>query len=117
MNLLQVGNRFRGGASSHEKDSQVIVCSLILRCNLQDRAEFLLSQIELLFGKVDIANIVVRCNRLRSELQGIAKCSKSSSVILLLAFNDTQEVETVCARVLAAACRVPSLRASSRCPC
>ena len=90
--LLQVANRREWRAFCEEKQTEVVVGVAIRWSDLQNSAELLLCGINLLLGKVEIAEIIVRRCGVGVEFQGSLESFESLVIVFLVGVDDAEKV-------------------------
>ena len=95
MHTLKERNGLGRRAIGHQKHTQVVIGVTIRRLKTQNSPEFLFREVEFLLFRKKVSQIVVCLGRVRSKMQGFLECIDGIRVILLVAFDNSQQVVTV----------------------
>ena len=91
----EVGNGFSRGPLVQEEHTQVVVAVAIRRVEAQNSPEFLLRQVELLLGDVDVSQVVVNLGGAGGKLQCFLEHVDGVRVVLPCAFDNAEKVVSV----------------------
>ena len=95
MHTLKVRNGLGRRPIGHQKHTQVVIGVAIRRVKAQNSPEFFFREVKFLLVGVNIPKIIVSLCGVRSKLQGFLECLEGIRVILLVAFDNSQQVVTV----------------------
>src|SRR4051812_43456448 len=95
VDVQQKRDRFCGSALHHQQDAEVIVRIGVLGIDAQGGAKLALSKVEPTLGCIGIPEIVQCLGRAWLQLKCMLKCFDGVCKILLIGFNNSQQVVTI----------------------